>query len=285
MPYPAGRPAPGVRREMGPKGWFRAASTPRGPRAAPRRASSRQAIAASDRAWAPAGVAGSASPSAHSPSTRTTATPGRRQQQARGRPRRRRARGTEPVPARRGEHGPQGRVAEQGAGGEVRIGATWSVACLRVHRAAHPHRSPEWLTEQERDVLAGLGAGLSDAEIGSRPHPVEGTVRGHVSAVLAALGARDRVPSPPTPPASSRTLPADRPGAREPGPEVTSPHPSASGYGALPADRPGGRGDFRRRGTSPPTRGRARRGAASGGGPGVAGRARPPGEPGGPTPG
>jgi DNA-binding NarL/FixJ family response regulator len=49
------------------------------------------------------------------------------------------------------------------------------------------------LTDRERDVLALLGQGLSNAEIGRRLHLVEGTVKSYVSAILTQLAARNRV--------------------------------------------------------------------------------------------
>ncbi|MFI2737939.1 response regulator [Streptomyces sp. NPDC018711] len=60
-------------------------------------------------------------------------------------------------------------------------------------RAAEARARLEPLTGREREVVALLGAGLSNQEIADRMYVVEGTVKAHVSAVLGRLGLRNRV--------------------------------------------------------------------------------------------
>ncbi|MBF9132294.1 response regulator transcription factor [Plantactinospora sp. S1510] len=48
------------------------------------------------------------------------------------------------------------------------------------------------LTTREREVLSFLGSGLSNGQIARRLHVVEGTVKAHVSSVLARLGVDNR---------------------------------------------------------------------------------------------
>ncbi|MFI9530064.1 response regulator [Micromonospora rosaria] len=49
------------------------------------------------------------------------------------------------------------------------------------------------LTEREREVLALVGAGLSNAEIARRLHLVEGTVKSYLTGIFTRLEVRNRV--------------------------------------------------------------------------------------------
>ncbi|MFK3984351.1 response regulator [Micromonospora sp. NPDC050397] len=62
-----------------------------------------------------------------------------------------------------------------------------------LDRAADARRRVGELTARERDVLALVGAGHTNAEIARALYLVEGTVKAHVSSILIKLDARNRV--------------------------------------------------------------------------------------------
>jgi DNA-binding NarL/FixJ family response regulator len=53
--------------------------------------------------------------------------------------------------------------------------------------------SLEWLTGREREILALLASGLSNAELGARLYLSEPTIKTHLSSIFRKLGVRDRV--------------------------------------------------------------------------------------------
>lgn len=69
--------------------------------------------------------------------------------------------------------------------------ASSGVGGLAGRRAAARERV-SGLTAREREVLSFLGSGLSNGQIARRLHLVEGTVKAHVSSVLARLGVDNR---------------------------------------------------------------------------------------------
>ncbi|MEU0412491.1 response regulator transcription factor [Streptomyces griseorubiginosus] len=69
--------------------------------------------------------------------------------------------------------------------------AATGAGTLAGRRSTARHRVAA-LTAREREVLAFLGSGLSNGQIARRLHVVEGTVKAHVSSILARLGVDNR---------------------------------------------------------------------------------------------
>lgn len=67
--------------------------------------------------------------------------------------------------------------------------AALSADCVRPQR-----EEPEMhgLTEREREVVRAIADGMSNAEVAAALYMSEGTVRNHISAILAKLGLRNR---------------------------------------------------------------------------------------------
>ncbi|MEV0266795.1 response regulator transcription factor [Streptomyces sp. NPDC050617] len=63
----------------------------------------------------------------------------------------------------------------------------------QLSKAATARGRVEELTAREREVLALLGGGLSNAEIAAKLYLVEGTVKAYVSAILSRLSLKNRV--------------------------------------------------------------------------------------------
>ncbi|MGW5761494.1 response regulator [Streptomyces tendae] len=69
--------------------------------------------------------------------------------------------------------------------------AATGAGALAGRRSAARRRVAE-LTAREGEILALLGGGLSNGQIARRLHVVEGTVKAHVSSILARLGVDNR---------------------------------------------------------------------------------------------
>lgn len=84
-------------------------------------------------------------------------------------------------------------VRELAAGGTV-VAPSVTERVLRALRAApsEPAAAAAALTDREREVLRLAALGASNREIADALFLAEGTVKNHVSAIIAKLGARDR---------------------------------------------------------------------------------------------
>jgi DNA-binding NarL/FixJ family response regulator len=79
------------------------------------------------------------------------------------------------------------------AAGEALLAPSVTRRLIERFGGARPDPSQlDVLTEREREVLALVAQGLSNAEIGERIHVSHATAKTHVGRILAKFGARDR---------------------------------------------------------------------------------------------
>lgn len=72
----------------------------------------------------------------------------------------------------------------------------WLIEQAGPDRIAQQHRAQDaiaGLSVRQREVLAEIGRGRSNAQIARSLHLVEGTVKGYVSAIMSELGSENRV--------------------------------------------------------------------------------------------
>jgi len=78
------------------------------------------------------------------------------------------------------------------AAGRVHLSPQAAARLLREVRAPEPTETPEPLTEREREVLRLVSLGLANKEVARRLGIGEGTVKTHVSSLLAKLRVQSR---------------------------------------------------------------------------------------------
>jgi DNA-binding NarL/FixJ family response regulator len=66
------------------------------------------------------------------------------------------------------------------------------IAQVAAQHDSEPEQRTEQMTVREREILRLLAGGYSNREIAEAFHLAEGTVKNHVSSILAKMGVRDR---------------------------------------------------------------------------------------------